>query len=74
VYYAWLPSPQQFVIVRSFNICHFQSLWPWWNKESVIIEDVLEIFFTGKMYRIMLERRVGKPRNLATGQILFKTC
>jgi len=37
----------------------------WWNKESANLEDIFEIFFTGKMYRSMLEGRDCEPRNLA---------
>jgi len=27
----------------------------WWNKESVNLEDIFEMFFTGKTYRSMSE-------------------
>jgi hypothetical protein len=37
----------------------------WWNKESVNLEDVFEMFFTGKTYRSMSERSDRKPRNLS---------
>ncbi len=33
----------------------FQSGEVWWNKESVNLEDIFEVFFTGKTYKSMSE-------------------
>ncbi len=44
---------------------HSSLLWTWWNKESVNLEDVFEMFFTGKTYRSMPERSDQKSRNLS---------
>ncbi len=43
------------------------GLYSWWNKESVNLEDVFEMFFTGKTYRSMSER---SDQNHATCPLL----